>query len=105
MNIKSAIGSLSRIILFVLLATGLLACGILGIVYSSWAQDLARVAAVKKMNSMPGNVHLSLDNLRLRFPLSLEIDGLALTQNGDTIIGAGHLDADVKLLPCCVAMP
>ncbi len=99
MNIKSAIGSLSRIILFVLLATGLLACGILGIVYSSWAQDLARVAAVKKMSSMPGNVHLSLDNLRLRFPLSLEIDGLALTQNGDTIIGADHLDADVKLLP------
>lgn len=99
MNIKSAIGSLSRILLYTFLAVVLLACGILGLVYSSWTQDLAREAIVKKMQGMPGDTRLSLDAFRLRFPLTLHLEGLALTQNGDTVIGARSLDADVKLLP------
>jgi len=98
-NIKSAIGPLSRILLYALLAVVFLVCGIFGLVYSSWTQDLAREAIVKKMQSVPGGMRLALDGLRLRFPLTLEIKGLALTQNGDTIIGADRLEADVKLLP------
>lgn len=99
MNIKSAIGSLSRILLYTLFAVGLLAVGILGLVYSSWVQDLARKAVIEKIDSLPGDTHLELDRFSLRFPLRLEIEGLALTQNGDTVVGARLLKADVRLLP------
>lgn len=99
MNIRSAIGSLSRILLYTLLAVGLLAAGILGMVYSSWVQDLARKAVIGKIDSLPGDTHLELDRFSLRFPLRLEIEGLALTQNGDTVVGARLLKADVRLLP------
>ncbi|MDE6564217.1 MAG: hypothetical protein K2L92_05255, partial [Muribaculaceae bacterium] len=99
MNIKSAIGSLSRILLYALLAVVLLVCGILVLVYSPWTQGLAREAIVKKMQSVPGGIHIELGDFRLRFPLNLEIEGFALIQNGDTIIGADRLEAGVKLLP------
>lgn len=99
MNLKSAIGSLSRILLYALLAVVLLVCGILVLVYSPWTQGLAREAIVKKMQSVPGGIHIELGDFRLRFPLNLEIEGFALIQNGDTIIGADRLEAGVKLLP------
>ena len=99
MNIRNAIGALSRILLYALLSVVLLVCGILGLVYSTWTQNLAREAIVGKMRDMPGGMSLALDAFRLHFPLRLEVDGLSLTQNGDTVIGASHFETDIRLLP------
>lgn len=99
MNIKSAIGSVSRFFLYLLMAVALLCLGLFGLLYSSWAQDLARVAVLNKLNTPPTDTHYSLDRLSLHFPLTLSLEGLAVTQNSDTLIAAGSLDASLSITP------
>lgn len=102
MNIKSAIGSVSRFFLYFLMAVALLCLGLCGLLYSSWAQEIARVAVLKKLNTPPTDTHVTLDRLSLRFPLTLSIGGLAVTQNSDTLIAAGSLDASLSIAPLLI---
>lgn len=98
MKLKSVFASAFRIVLACIWALLLLLAGVLGLLYSSWAQDLAREALIAKFNNGNGT-ELSLKAFRLSFPAELELSGLAMSQNGDTIVAAQSLKADVALLP------
>ncbi|MDE6206370.1 MAG: translocation/assembly module TamB [Muribaculaceae bacterium] len=80
-----------------LLALILLVTGILGLVYSDWAQESARRAVVERFSS--GDMQISLDRFRLRFPLSVSLDGLCIRQDGDTLVAARSADLDAAVLP------
>ncbi len=80
------------------MAVILLALSVLLILYSPWGQNKLRESALSWLNSRPG-VEAKLDNFRLKFPLNLNIDGLQLVQNGDTVLAAATLQADVALAP------
>ena len=68
------------------------------LLYSGWGQDAIRKAVLTKLNSTPGT-EVTVDALRLRFPLRLDIDGVNMVQDGDTLVRARKLQADVALLP------
>ncbi len=99
MKIGNIIGHVCRTALFIVLAAVLLILGIIGLLYSGWAQDLAREAIISGAGTMPDGSRLVISDFRLRFPLRLQVGGLALTQNNDTVIAARSLEADVSLLP------
>ncbi|MCM1067046.1 MAG: translocation/assembly module TamB [Muribaculaceae bacterium] len=80
------------------IALVLLLCGIVLLLYSPWSQEMMRQAALKIVNKGDGT-ELSLDSFRLRFPLNVAIGGLAMTQQGDTLVSAESADVDVALLP------
>ncbi len=56
---------------------------------------MALMEAINKQEGM----ELRLDDLRLKFPLDLEIAGVALVQNGDTMVTADTLRAKALLMP------
>ena len=74
----------------------LLLGAVLILVYAPWSQEKLRVFAVEQMNR--NGMTMQLDSLRLHFPLDIELAGLQLDMPGQSIT-AGHLEADVKLLP------
>lgn len=86
-----------RLLGYTFLAVVLLLCGVVALLYSNWAQDNAREALLKKMSTPTGR--LALDRFRLDFPLDLELGGLVFTSDGDTMIAASSLHADVALMP------
>lgn len=86
-----------KIIALILMGLVLTVSGLVLGVYSSWFQRQARLAVEKAMNSKPGTT-FTLDSFRLDFPLTLSLGGLKMIQNGDTMIRADRLDADLSLL-------
>lgn len=76
----------------------LLVTGVILLLYSSWFQDSLRSQIVKKLNSIPG-MEVSIGRFDLHFPLTLDMADVALAQNGDTLLSAGAIQADVALLP------
>lgn len=89
---------LAKTLGFTLLGIVLLMAGVLVTVYSPWLQDALKDKIVERMNGRQG-ITMSLDRFRLSFPLCLSVDGLCLTEGGDTILAAGNADASVALLP------
>ncbi|MDE6160045.1 MAG: translocation/assembly module TamB, partial [Muribaculaceae bacterium] len=86
-----------KTLLFALLAIVLLVSGTVVMLYSPWTQDMLRNAVVQKFGS--GDTRISLDSFRLRPPFRLEAGGVCMLQNGDTLMAARSLTADVALLP------
>lgn len=76
----------------------LLVTGIILTIYSEWGQDRLRTAVVTTLNKQEG-LQVRLDSFRLRFPLNLDISGVALVQNGDTMVTADTLSAKVMMAP------
>lgn len=76
----------------------LLVTGIVMMLYSPWVQDAARRELVKQFNSKPG-MSLELGSLDISFPLKLTVGDVAMAQDGDTLVSARKLYADVALLP------
>lgn len=76
----------------------LLATGIVLTIYSEWGQDKLRTSVVAALNKHEG-MQVRLDSFRLRFPLDLNIAGVALVQDCDTMVTADTLQAKVKLMP------
>lgn len=64
--------------------------------YIPAVQDFAKNYAIEKINSASG-MHLSLDKLRLRFPLNLELRGAeVLTASADTMLTARKLTVEIN---------
>lgn len=98
MKAKTVIRRIAGSILGLLLALVLLLTGTLMLVYSPWAQNLAREAITAKFG--PGSpMELQLDSLSLRFPLDLELRGLELKMEGGMNIAAAEARFDVAVLP------
>ncbi|MDE6073137.1 MAG: hypothetical protein K2F80_00885, partial [Muribaculaceae bacterium] len=79
--------------------------GILGLVilvvllvYIPFVQDFAVKKVLNTINSK-GDMTLSVDKLRLKFPLRLEVKDFMMKQQSDTMITVGNARARVKLLP------
>ncbi|MCC8118308.1 MAG: translocation/assembly module TamB [Bacteroidales bacterium] len=87
-----------RVCGWVILGIVLLALGILLTLYSSWGQDKLRAGLLHVLNSHPG-VEADIASLRLRFPLDLTIEDMYLVQQGDTMLKASRIEADVELAP------
>lgn len=85
-------------VLWTAMAILLLPTAILLILYSQWGQDRLRTRLIQGLNDN-GGIELRLDSLSLRFPLKLDLRGLAMIQQSDTLIAAGRAQVDVKLLP------
>ncbi|MBD5233853.1 MAG: hypothetical protein HDS65_06700 [Bacteroidales bacterium] len=79
-------------------ALALLLCGLLILLYSPWSQSIIKEAITNKFNGSDG-LEIKLETFRLRFPLKLDLGGVSLVQNGDTMVVARSLSADVALLP------
>ncbi|MDE6271223.1 MAG: translocation/assembly module TamB [Muribaculaceae bacterium] len=83
-----------------LLLTGLvlLGAGVALMLYSPWTQETLRRALVEHFG--PGSdTELHIRSLSLRPPLRLRAGGVAMVQNGDSIMAADSLTADVAVLP------
>ncbi|MCM1292343.1 MAG: translocation/assembly module TamB [Bacteroides sp.] len=87
---KCAIWTILSLIVLVLIAPALL--------YIPFVQDFAKNIAVKELSRSTG-MEISLDRLRLKFPLRLSLDNLSAIQQGDTLLSARTADVDVRLLP------
>ncbi|MDE7427350.1 MAG: translocation/assembly module TamB [Muribaculaceae bacterium] len=98
MSVPSGIRYTVKAFLFTLLALILLAAGAITALYTPWFQEMLRIRVTEYVNSQEGQ-HLELKKLRLKFPLSLALEGLCYTQQGDTVIAAGELTTEVRLLP------
>ncbi len=72
--------------------------GIIVALYTPVAQNAIREKAVELLNRQDG-IEARLDTLRLRFPLDLTLSGVAIVQDGDTLLAARRVHADVALLP------
>ncbi len=88
--IKSIALTVVGVVLFVL--------GVLGCVYSVWFQDALRDAIVAAANRREGT-QLTLEKFRLWLPLRVELDGVTLVQDGDTVVAAQHFDGRVSVAP------
>lgn len=97
-KVSKIIAGTVRTLLYAVLAVFLFVAGLIGILYSPWSQELVREAIVKQGISVAGG-RLGLDSFALRFPLRVQLRGLALVADGDTIAGARSLDADLAVLP------
>ena len=87
-----------KVAAWTVMGIALLVAGILMTLYSGYAQEAIKDRLVAKLNSKPG-MEVRLDYLRLKFPLRLQIEGLRLVQDGDTMVAARSLTADVALMP------
>lgn len=99
MKIRNVILPVIRAIAYIAFALFLFVVGLVGVLYSPWAQNIAREAIVNKLDGRDGKPKLTLDRLSLQFPLSLEGSGLLLEQDGDTIMAAKQLNLSAELLP------
>ena len=66
--------------------------------YIPAVQDFVRGKAVGYASRTLG-MDLSVERLRLSFPLRLSVDNTLLTDKGDTLLSCGHLSLDVAVWP------
>ncbi len=79
----------------------LIAAGLVVALYTPVTQDAIREKAVEALNRRPG-LDARIDTFRLRFPLRFTLAGVSLVEDGDTLVSARRLDADVAMLPLFV---
>ncbi len=80
---------LSPVVLFVVL---------LSLLYIPAVQNWV-VQRVASYASSETGMEISVDRVRLRFPLDLQVDGVLVIEQGDTIADIGQAVADIRLLP------
>ena len=69
------------------------------LLYVPWVQDFARGIAISKVEEATG-MKVDIGYLRLKFPLRLSVADVEIVQaSGDTLLTAGTLDVNVKLMP------
>lgn len=74
----------------------LFVAGIIGVIYSPWAQDAIRLRVVAMMNRQP-DTKFALADFRLRWPLRLEVKELEWIHTpADTMIAVGWLFCEVS---------
>lgn len=76
----------------------LMVCGLVIVLYSPWAQSMLREAALGRFGSGADGTRIELASFRLRFPLNLELGGLAIVNGADTLVAARSLEADANPL-------
>lgn len=79
------------------MAIVLLLCGVLILLYSPWVHQ--RILTGINTRFADSDPKVSVGSLSLRFPLTVELGDLSVVAAGDTMIAAGHLRADMCLLP------
>ncbi len=99
MNAKSIFQGVAKTIGFVFIGLILLLCGLLIMIYSPWAQETAREALLNKYSQRTDGTTISVSSFRLRFPLDLNLGDVLIVDKGDTMVTAGSIRAQVKLLP------
>lgn len=99
MKTKSVILTVFRVIAAAVFALVLFVAGAVIMLYSPWTQELLRQEINRSMDGRDGAVSLSVGSFRLRFPLTLDVADVAMTQGQDTIMAAGSAHAEVRLLP------
>lgn len=98
---RTAVRILLRVALWTGIGAALLVTALVMLLYSPWAQEEIRAAAVRVLNSAPG-AEARLDKLSLKLPLRLRVEGLMMKQDGDTLVAAGNADVDLSLLPLLI---
>ena len=68
------------------------------LLYIPAVQDFVRGKAVGYASRTLG-MDLSVERLRLSFPLRLSVDNTLLSDKGDTLLSCGHLSLDVAVWP------
>ncbi len=69
------------------------------LLYVPPVQSFVKNIALKEVRKSTG-MDISVDYLRLRWPLKLQLDGVTIVEaTGDTMVTAGQLGVNVKLLP------
>lgn len=68
------------------------------LLYVPFVQDFAKNIAVEKISSSTG-MDVSLDKLRLKFPLKISLKKILISQAGDTMISASEADLHIAVLP------
>lgn len=91
---KAAVYTAIGLVLFV--------CGIMLVLYSPWAQRELLQGVLRQFGNSADGTRIALTDWRLRFPLDVELDGLAITRGADTIVAAGSLRADANPLALIV---
>lgn len=81
-----------------ILAVVLFVVGSFELIYSSWFQDTLRQRLVASLNATP-DTEFRLGQLDIDFPLNVTVGDLLMVSHGDTLVRAGHLNADMELLP------
>lgn len=87
---KTLLWTVGCIVALVLLIPALL--------YIPFIQDFAKEIAVREIEKSTG-MDVELDRLRLHFPLTVELQGLMMAQEGDTMISARQAEVDVAFWP------
>ncbi len=96
---KRIVHILKRVVLWTLISVSALIIFVLALIYMPFAQDFIKDYALEKVNA-GGDMKISLDRLRIRFPLNLELQGLTVKEaSGDTMLHAGSAEAYVALMP------
>lgn len=94
------IGRTARIVLWTLMCLVLLVAGLVIGIYSPGIQHDVAMAAVGMVNR-GGKLHIELQDVRIRFPLRLSLEGFSMADalTGDTLAAAASLRAEVQPLP------
>ncbi|MDE7377219.1 MAG: translocation/assembly module TamB, partial [Muribaculaceae bacterium] len=101
MKVMKAVGMILRALLWIGIGVALLVTALVMLLYSPWAQDKMREAAVHVLNNQPG-IEMRLDKFSLRLPMRLSVEGLMMAQDGDTLVAVSKADADISLLPLLI---
>ena len=101
-RLVSTLKGITRVIGFAIFALLLLLIGVVGLLYSNWAQNLMHQAFMDKFATLPDGSRIELDGFRLRFPLRLTVDNLAMHNGADTLMAASSAYINVKVLPLLV---
>lgn len=88
-----------RILLWTLLALLLIVIAVPAALYIPAVQDFAKDIALREVKKSTG-MDITVDNLRLRFPLKVELGGVRVIEAaGDTMATVGSARIAVRLLP------
>ena len=68
------------------------------LLYIPFIQDFVVGIAEKKIEQSTG-MDVSIERLRLKFPLRVELRGLVMSEKGDTMLAARSADLDVAFWP------
>jgi hypothetical protein len=89
---------LCKVVALAVAGVVLFVVGAVATVYSPWFQDALRKALVAAVNRQDGT-DFKLDEFRLWMPLRVELGGLSLVQDGDTVVAAAKFDGRVSVRP------
>lgn len=94
--------SIAKAAVYTAIGLLLFVCGLLLVLYSPWAQRELLQGLLRHFGNSADGTSIALTDWRLRFPLDVELDGLAITRGPDTIVAAGCVRADANPLPLIV---